>query len=214
MSNADKLGLPSHIPFVSWMVESRLHAFLGSAFLTLAMLYAIALVFEKRLAPIWRNVFFSFVVGDLFLGMSLANGAFLATTLKAETGRWYQSVFYDFVCLALGICVFLGGHFVVDGDNYEKKQLRSPSKLYHDVVLFIGYAWLLFRVELPALIYGTGSSRKVVMILPLIIFFAILVGVEKTHSKEEMEILRERAHPKRGWHFILAPGQFINDNRP
>lgn len=218
MTVAEKLGLSSdyfgHMFNHGWMI-----ALLLAWFVTPVFLYVIALIFEKRLAPIWRNQFLSFMPGDLFLGGIIAASVALTEGMRAED-RWFQHGWWDLACLAFGVCFYFVGHIVVDGQKFSKgqpqkytrSQLWSPSKLYHDFILFIGYGALLVRVAVPALIYGNGIVARFVL-LGCVVTFVLLLAVDGSAGPRRMQKMRDASHPREGMYPIWERGSFVNNNR-
>lgn len=211
MSVTDFLGLPSWLDPVfnnGWVV-----ALAWALLLTPMGVILMALIFEKRLPPILKNAFRSFLPGDVCLGITLA--ASVATLMVSALPNigWQRSAWFNVMAWFAAACVFAIGR-MIDRGGYTKKQLLSPSKLYHDVVLYLGYGWLMFRVVVPAVYVGyvdkEANVSELIAILAFVAWLGMLV-LDGTRSKQVQALMRQKAHPERGWCFCLSSGSFMND---
>lgn len=190
MSVSDKLGL-------SWLSAVTDHGWFVALWwgwlFTPVLFFVVALVLESRVAPVWRNQFRSFIPGDLFLGGVFAASVHLAEGLP-EKERWYSHHLWHFIVLAGSVTLGLLARKLLDAPFYYKGQLWSPSKVYHDFALYIGYGGLLFVVGLPALVYGGGVTARVVMVGCLAVWLGTLI-FDGLRPAAELERMRKLAHP-------------------
>jgi uncharacterized integral membrane protein len=141
-----------------------------SWFITPGLPWLIGYVFESRamsLNP--KHQFMAFFPGDLLLGLTSAGLAAYATNVTSA--GWYTSVPWAAVVL-VGAAVV--GWLVRRGENvsklYPSRAFHSPTKVYHDFVVYVGYgyvlvemfvtvlfaalSWWLILVAVPAMVWG------------------------------------------------------------
>ncbi|MDB5160847.1 MAG: hypothetical protein JWO96_227 [Candidatus Saccharibacteria bacterium] len=77
---------------------------------------------------IWRSGFY----GDLFLPIGIASSIATLRNL-AVNNQWYTGVWWNWTVFVLGFVVIIVLEY---SGNYTRKQLRTPSKLWHTFIAF------------------------------------------------------------------------------
>ena len=114
----------------------------------------VGIVFESRLVPLWRDQARGFMPGDIALGVVFAVGYYL--TPQVDLKDWWRSVEFALVVLVVSIATFYLMRKKFDGPNYTDDALKTPTKRYHDYVLFGGYTWVLIYLCVPAILTSTS----------------------------------------------------------
>jgi len=102
-------------------------------------MFPVAWYFESRDigsgVPIWRDQSKAFVPGDAGLVLATAIGILLARDqgLPGWSSTWW---WYTLSILAPLGALYVGRRLLYNKDSYTKRQWNSPSKWYHDVVMF------------------------------------------------------------------------------
>lgn len=102
-------------------------------------MFAVAWVFESRVpgrdVPVWRGQSKAFVPGDLGLALAAAVGVVLASVqgLPAWALSWQWLLVSAAVVI---VTLVIGRRVLYNADDYTISQWRSPSKRYHDIVMF------------------------------------------------------------------------------
>lgn len=155
MSVADRIGL---LPGFGWIAG---HPFWMTLLIcwaiTPGMMIVIAPVLEGRWLPLSpREQFISFFPGDLFLGSGVAALLTAARELPDER-RWYSApaIHIVAICLAAAVAYWLTFKVELEGGVYPKRAITSPTKLYHNGVLYIAYGYVA-SVALIAVVGGLG----------------------------------------------------------
>lgn len=129
-------------------------------------MFLLGWVGESRTIPVWDNQWRSLIVGDPCLAVSFTAAIWLTRSLP-EKGWWYSSFWQTAVLLAV-FGAFIWWRYFWDGKNYLPAELWSPTKIYHDVVLIIGYGYMMVFVLTPALLatgWGAGQLAARVILL-------------------------------------------------
>ena len=149
-------------------------ALLAAWFLTPVLFILVAFVFESRVPPLWKFQSRAFMPGDIFLGVTFACGWYLYADVT-EGSIWRSPVFVV-ACLVASSLVYLAARCWFDAPRYEGiGDAYSPTKYYHDVVLYIGYGGGLFIVCLPALMSPAWSNITTLMVGSLAVWVCGLV---------------------------------------
>ena len=153
-------------------------------------MYAVAYLFESRVpgrdVPIWRGQSKAFVPGDLALALAFA-AAMTNKPVKPVTPRSHA------IGLVIGVLALIVVRRVTykPGD-YTIEAWRSPSKLYHDVVICVLFGWLGFTRMTP--FYRTPQSEQTALkVLGLLAMSVWVSGVvwDELHD----EVPNPRQHP-------------------
>lgn len=161
-------------------------------------MYLVAWVFESRPpgrgVPIWRGQSKAFVPGDLGLSLAAAVGIWLA--VRQGWPGWALTWWW----LALGAAasataLYVGRRVLYSKDDYTYRQWNSPSKRYHDVVMFGVFPALAFVFVLPVYLQPWGGIGLTLRVIGLLGIALWLVGVawDATHH----EVPNPNQHPDR-----------------
>lgn len=211
MTNVDQLGL---LGYANWLTG---HGFLLTIFLcwllTPGMMIVIAPLLESRWLPLGRyRQFRSFFPGDLFLGVSTAGLLVLAQTLP-PVPRWYNSGVWHWSVQIAAIAVAL----VLTWSEYKAgayplRAILSPTKLYHNFLLYGGYGYVALTT-LVAVLFGSDwtwsfAGWLVLCLLPLL-WWGYLVIQDNSLSGEQARWKAASAHIEDwtpiwwGWHRLV-----------
>ena len=156
MSTADKIGLLSGF---SWMAG---HGILVTVLICWGLTpvghLVVGLVGESRWVPISPNKqYLSFFPGDLLLGMTAASLLVLAQRLP-DTERWYNSTIWHVIVLVGALVVASGLTFMEwKGEFYPHRAIMSPTKLYHNFLLYGGYGYVIVATLIAVVAGGPWS---------------------------------------------------------
>jgi hypothetical protein len=122
---------------------------------TPGMMFVLGWTLEGRTLPIRENSR-AFLPGDFFLGTLLASSVALLNTAESSASWWtsYEWLWVVFVGTTL---VSIAVNALCDWPHYGRRQLLSPTKLWHEFVIFCLYGSLLIGLSLPAFVYGELS---------------------------------------------------------
>lgn len=132
---------------------------------------------ESRLVPVdsWNGrQFWSFFPGDLVLGVAAAVLLVSSQNLPDEQ-RWYNHTVWHFVvlvaCAAVAVTLT-----VVEWRSgaYPPAAILSPTKLYHNGVLYIGYGYVIVATLTACLFGGVLRGGAIAVVIGLI-WMALLV---------------------------------------
>jgi len=194
VDTADRIGLPW---YAGWLTDHGLIVtLLWCLFLTPGLMILIAPVLETRWLPLSpRHQFLSFFPGDIFLGLMTAGFLVLAQELPAEH-RWYNSELWHGCLqgLTLIVACVLTARESRDG-IYPERALVSPTKLYHNILLYAGYGYAIVAT-LVAVLFGSAWSWTLVLQLGFCLLpgavWAVLVARDNT-------LTRFGAYQKASW---------------
>lgn len=133
----------------------------------------VGLVFESRLVPLWRYQSRASMPGGVALGVMFAIGWYLYAQIPA--GSFWGSAKMPIIGLFIGCttCYLKRSRFNGE-NNYPPAALRSPTKRYHDYVLYVGYLTAIIAICVPAILFGTTWSGDN---LPTKIFAMMMFGI-------------------------------------
>ncbi len=142
VSVADRIGF---FPVTEWVAG---HPFwitlLVCLVITPGAMIIIAPILETRWLPLSpKRQFLAFFPGDLLLGVGVASLLTAAQDLPAER-RWYAApiVHIMVIGIAAGAAYLLTFVVELKGGVYPRRAIFSPTKLYHNGVLYIGYGYV------------------------------------------------------------------------
>lgn len=181
MKTADKIGLlPGFGPladhgFVTtlllcWLITPGMHLLVG-------------MVLETRFVPLdSQHQFLSFFPGDLFLG-GFAAGLLVAAKSLPDQLRWYNATWWHMLVLIVCMVAAIGLTWVEwHSGAYPAGAILSPTKLYHNGVLYILYGYVIV-VTLVAVLAAARSWW-----LPIVFVFGAvwlgLVVIDNSYSGE------------------------------
>jgi len=131
--------------------------------------YVVAYVFEGRKPgngvddiPVWRDQSRAFLPGDIGLGLAVA----AVIWLPNPNPSWAQHWSWYFGSLATGLIVFfIGRRVLYAADSYTPEQWRSPSKRWHDFVMYFGFTTVVFATVVPKLFTNWHSDNALLLSL-------------------------------------------------
>ncbi len=155
----------------------------------------VGIVFESRIVPLWSDQSRAFMPGDIALGVMFAIGWHLYHLIP--DGSFWASAKMPIIGLFVGVltCILMRTKF--DGENnYSPAALRSPTKRFHDFVLYIGYLTAIIAICIPSILFGTSWSGdnlsiKLLAVLMLVVW---LVGMLLDAFDPAMPQKRKKMH--------------------
>ncbi|MEO5499610.1 MAG: hypothetical protein ABIR46_03860, partial [Candidatus Saccharimonadales bacterium] len=143
MNTADKIGL---LPGFGWIAgQNFMMTLLICWMITPGLMFVIGFIGESRLVP-WKpsEQFLSFFPGDFFLGTMLALLLWFAQRLPSEE-QFYNSAWFHFVVMAMTFLVAgkITSDEYHDVDGYGHRAVLSPTKLYHNILLYGAYGYVI-----------------------------------------------------------------------
>lgn len=163
-----------------WLIDGPWWAvFLKCILLTPVALMIIAPLFESRWLPLhWSQQFLTFTIGDVFLAMFVAS----IVSFIRESAFVPISLWYHFVVLA---ACFGVAWFITRGEMksakakttnaYTERAVRSPTKLYHNYVLFGGYGYVMVLLVSEVVLQGRWSWWLLLVFAPFFVWLGILL---------------------------------------
>lgn len=175
-------------------------SFLIAAAIPYAM-FLVAYVFEGRRigngpddVPFWKGQSRAFMPGDIGLALFVAVAAYHSLVLTMPS--WTSSYWFIGICLCFGALVFtVARTFFYSKEDYTIQQWNSPTKVYHDYVMYWLFASVLAYVCVPAYLLTPWASENVLSKQLGVFGFAVwLLGMvyDITHD----EVPNARQHPK------------------
>ena len=127
-------------------------------------MYLVAWIFESRKPgngsnniPVWRDQSRAFLPGDFGLALAAAAGILLA---REGFPSWATSWWWLGIAVAAGLTVFWVGRRVLYSEkDYTPEAWRSPSKRWHDFVMFFGFTVASVAFILPGFIAHWGGEE-------------------------------------------------------
>jgi hypothetical protein len=198
MDVAERIGL---LPGFGWIAGHNFWLTLLLCLLLTPIVHClIGLVFETRWVPLTpRKQFLSFFPGDVFLGMMTAGLLVLAHRLPSDEA-WYNAAKWHTVVLSTAIvlaCVMTWLEHQ-QGD-YSRRAMWSPTKLYHNFILYGGYGYII-ATTLVAVVAAGRSWWLALALLPGLIWLGCLVG-ENFASEETKQSRVNNAHVEHWYPF-------------
>lgn len=156
-----------------WVVEGDFQVILFKMLLLTPIGFIlIGIVGEGRLVPLRPSKqFLSFFPGDLFLGMFAAMIAWLARDVSTGE-RFYNSAIFHVLVLAatFSVAIALTVMEYTDG-AYPLRAILSPTKLYHNLLLYGGYSYVVVTTTIAVL---AGSEWSALLAGKLAVSFVVL----------------------------------------
>ena len=189
MNTADKIGL---LPGFGWVAD---HSFWLTVviclFITPVGHLVVGLVGESRLIPLSSDKqFLSFFPGDLYLGVMAAGLLVAAKDLSSES-HWYNQVWWHVLVLAITLLAAVVMTYLEwKSGVYPTRAIFSPSKIYHNFLLYGGYGYVVV-VTLVALLFGTPDKWWLFCLLPGLVWMGLVV---KDNSLGTTEATKKARH--------------------
>ena len=168
----------------------------------------IAPLLESRWLPFnLRRQFATFVVGDVLLALSAA-----LMTISNQSGEFKRIPAWIMlsvlaITIAVSIVITKGEYTAATrGDEfaYEPRAVISPTKLYHNIVLYAGYAFVLVMLLIEMILQGAGLSKVLLALIPAIGWAITLVLEEKLTSDDVRRSRARNAHIA-SWSYLWSP---------
>jgi len=161
-------------------------------------LFVVAYIGESRRpgnnpddVPVWRDQSRAFLPGDFGLALMFT----CCLQYRGDvTARWAVSTWLGLSALCIGIATFLFARlFLYTTANYSKAAWNSPSKRYHDFVMYLLFGAAAIYVCIPVYFASQWQSSVLVKLLGLFGLAVWVVGniYDFTHS----ETPNRRQHP-------------------
>lgn len=197
MSTADKIGL---LPGFGWLAgHSLLVTVMLCWLLTPAGMMVVGAIGESRIVPLSSDrQFRSFFPGDLFLGLMAAGLLLTAQSLPAQA-RWYNATWWHVLVLCIAGLVALGMTWLEwKSGVYPTRAIFSPTKLYHNVLLYAGYGYVI----LTTLVADVAGMRRASFDSWMTLFVSLAIGgvwlsmvvADNRLSKDELQKKATSAH--------------------
>ncbi len=164
-----------------WAVYGRSWGFalFVAVMISWGMMNIIALVLERRTLLNPTNQFKAFYLGDLICLPGLVLVLHFLSHRVSSSHHWWQRSIWHVACLLIGIAVGLVFHHMEQA-SYSLPQLNSPTKLWHDIVVFPAFIYLLFSAA-PVLFYASGGYVPRLAAIALIVVFIALNAYDGSH---------------------------------
>lgn len=164
-------------------------------------MYLVAYIFEGRRigrgldnVPLWRDQSKAFMPGDIGLALFLAVGAYYAN-LGVNPG-WSSARWYLAVCVGFSVIVFVSARvFFYRPEDYTPTAWGSPSKVYHDYVMYGFFTFLLAYVAVPVYFATQWHADVVCRLLGLLGLSIWILGM--VYDLVYDEVPNQRQHPTR-----------------
>lgn len=173
----------------------------------------VGVIGEGRLVPLdGARQFKSFFPGDIFLGVATAFMVFAAGFVPASD-RWFTSTLFHVAAITV---TFIAAVWMTyqeyKGGVYPLAAILSPTKLYHNFVLYTGYGYVAV-VTFVAVIFGANWSLGVVLVvaasLAMLGPWIYLVIQDNSLNKRDQSFKAGCAHISE-WRFlgVIGPRSF------
>lgn len=202
MDTADRIGL---LPSFGWIAG---HNFWVTLVICIAITpighLVVGMIGESRWVPISPSKqFLSFFPGDLFLAVSVAGMLSLASSIDAGA-HWYNATWWHVLVLVGAIVVaILATYGEWKSGVYPTQAIFSPTKLYHNGLLYVGYGYVIVTT-LVALLFGGGIEWLLALVLVPAVAWAVLVVLDSTLRPDQAKEKARHAHTE-NWEFLLSP---------
>ena len=153
-----------------WSLWQFLGAWICISAIPYAM-YVVAYVFESRLPgngpgkiPIWRNQSRALFPGDF--GLSLFATAGLCLHVGGASHDWTSQWWVRWLIgpLLSLVVFYLGRRTFYSASSYSEAAWRSPSKRYHDYVMYLLFPFGAIWWVLPGYMTATGPRADLVVL--------------------------------------------------
>lgn len=198
MSNISRVtGL---LPAFNWLEgDNLLETFARCLLVTPGGMIIIGLIFEGRIVPLNpKKQYLAFMPGDIFLSAFCALLIWMPLKTSIPTSTWYTDRWFHLTVLLMCMIGAFIAHFAIEAQSYTLRSLNSPTKMYHDIVLYGMYSYVMCGVGVPKLLSGNLSGIRLLIFVPLLIWLMLAVA-DSTSSKIANQ-KREFAHPT-DWQF-------------
>jgi hypothetical protein len=204
LNNAERIG---YLPFLGWFVSGPLAATLFAWLLTPVGVYVLAFILESRrigrdFRP-FKDAFRGFMPGDVFLGISFGQFVWQLEKFKNNSPEWCRSWWWHLIVACGAVVVALVVRDVNDRPLYFPRAMRSPTKLYHDFVIYMGFGYMFFCTMVTASVVSRWDHTLQMPYAFLAGWVACLI-YDGTRSKVQKMRMAASSHPYH-WYPIWAP---------
>ena len=177
MTPSDKLG---SLPYLGAIFDHGFAAALAWGILaSFGAMNILAVVLEHRVL-IPNQQYASFYKGDL-LGLPVMIGSIASMAVGIAAGvYWFQGTWWHVTWLSIGLAVGVGFMLMeYSAHAYTIHQMLSPTKLYHNLVVFPLMVYWVCANGIPTLIYSENGPRGIFHgnytgLVPVVVFGASL----------------------------------------
>ena len=165
------------------------------------------LISQAQFLPIWKGQWRSFFPGDLFLGLGVAGFMTYAASMPDQHGRWFQQGWWQVVVIVVATIAAIVLTILMDKPAMEPTALLSPSKLFHNGLLYIGYGSLAALCAVGGVAGHWGSASVWWVLVPLVpfVFWVLTVIADGRKPLEEQRKIQNTAHPSSYMLFWVIP---------
>lgn len=216
MSTADRIGL---LPGLGWLFAGRgFWATFGICMLVSPLgLWIVQLCIERRPISLKReDNYLSFFPGDVFLGLAATGFLMLAQQLPDEQ-RWYNSVVWHIIVM---LCCAIGGLMMLLTEyrrgQYTIGEILTPTKLYHDVGLYVGYGSVIVSTGIAVIFGGVFFSRWTCALLVVIglLVWGFLFWFDQNALSQTQRNLKSAATHQADWRSNWRPRKAGTQDEP
>jgi hypothetical protein len=180
-----------------WLIDGPWWAiFLKCLLFTPIALVIIAPLFESRWLPLDLTYqFVTFIVGDVFLALFVATiTSYIRESAAMPIDLWYHLVILA-VCFAVAWFMTHGEMKAAKANAeaaYTPRAVRSPTKIYHNYVLYGGYAYVMVALTTQVILQDHFWSWSTGLVfVPFLVWLTILL-VEGFKTPMRVAKLRAR----------------------
>jgi hypothetical protein len=169
----------------SWVYRgSWLRAWLFALFLSWGTMNLIALLVERRTEMLFHpgGQYKALYYGDSIClpGVAVAIW-YLGRYMSGRPGWWHERLWHC-LCFGFGLAYGIWWHRVdAHSHFYTRSQMWSPTKLYHDYVVFPLYIYILVSAGIPAMAWSKRGWKARVVIVVLLAAYALLNYYDAVH---------------------------------
>jgi hypothetical protein len=151
----------------------------------------IALTIERRTETLLHpgGQYKAFYYGDLICLPGVVLAIWYLGQDMSRVPNWSHSRLWHAFWFAFGLAYGIWWH-LVDGHShfYTRSQMNSPTKLYHDFVVFPLYIYILTSAGFPAVIWSRRGWKARAVIAVLLAGFALLNYYDSIHRPHHAHV--------------------------
>jgi hypothetical protein len=181
----------------NWLIDGPFWFVLVKCLLvTPGALIIIAPILESRWLPLdWRRQFVTFVIGDIALAVFVALLADHIQRVALMPVEWWAHVAVLVACLGVA-WFFTHGEMKAakaGGETaYTPRAVMSPTKLYHNYVLYGGYAYVIVMLVTQMSLQGQFTVLDTWLVwVPFLAWFALLI-LEAVYTPKHVSVSRAK----------------------